>query len=98
MLKKRYISNNQCCKVTFTLPSAIDADAASIVGDFTDWDQGEVPMKRMKDGTWKAEVTLDAGREYQYRYLVNGKEWHNDWEADKYATHPYGGENSVVTT
>jgi 1,4-alpha-glucan branching enzyme len=84
--------------VAFILPSAITAHCASIVGGFTDWDQETVPMKRMKDGTWKAEVTLDAGREVQYRYLVNVSEWHNDWEADKYAVHPYSGENSVVVT
>jgi 1,4-alpha-glucan branching enzyme len=98
MLRKRFVSNNQTCKVTFILPSAINADCACIVGDFTNWNQEQVPMKRLKDGTWKAEVSLDAGREYQYRYLVNGNEWHNDWEADKYAVHPFGGENSVVVT
>jgi 1,4-alpha-glucan branching enzyme len=98
MLKKRYISKDQCCKVTFILPAAIEAQSASVVGDFNGWEQEGVPMKRLKDGTWKAEVDLDPGKEYQYRYLVNGKEWHNDWEADKYSAHPYGGENSVIVT
>lgn len=98
MLKKRYISDNKVCKVTFVLPKEIEAKSAAVVGDFNSWSRDATPMKQLKDGTWKAEVSLDAGREYQYRYLVNGIEWHNDWSADKYAAHPYGGENSVVVT
>lgn len=98
MLKKKYISDNKVCKVTFTLPTQIDAHSAFVVGDFNSWSKDATPMKKLKDGTWKVDINLDAGREYQYRYLVNGSEWHNDWEADKYAAHPYGGENSVVVT
>ena len=45
-----------------------------------------------------ATLDLDAGREYQFRYLINGKDWHNDWEADKYVANPFSGDNSVVTT
>ncbi len=98
MLKKRYISNGEICKVTFILPSEIEAKSASVAGDFNNWSKDATPMQQLKDGTWKVEVNLEAGREIQYRYLVNGSEWHNDWEADKYAAHPYGGENSVVVT
>ena len=98
MLKKRYISNGQICKVTFILPKQIDATTAVLVGDFSNWDTDALPMKRNKDGTWKAEIKLEAGREYQFRYFVNGSEWYNDQGADKVVTHPYGGENSVVAT
>ena len=98
MLKKRYITKGTMCKVTFILPSEIEAKSASVVGDFNNWDKGADPMDQLKDGTWKAVINLEAGRKYQYRYLVNGTDWHNDWEADDYATHPYGGENSVVAT
>ncbi len=98
MLKKRYISNDEVCKVTFVLPPEIEAKTAAIVGDFNNWDKGATPMSQLKDGTWKVDVKLEAGKEYQYRYLVNGLEWHNDWNADKYVAHPYGGENSVVIT
>jgi hypothetical protein len=44
-------------------------------------------------------LTLDAGREYQFRYLVDGKKWENDWKADKYVAAPYSNaDNSVVST
>lgn len=98
MLKKHYLSDGKICKVTFTLPSQINATTAVLVGDFNNWDKDALPMKRAKDGTWKTEIKLEAGREYQYRYFINGGEWHNDLAADKYMVHPYGGENSVVLT
>lgn len=98
MLKKQYLSNNTVCKVLFTLPPQIKATSVVLVGDFNNWDRGALPMKRAKDGAWRAEIKLEAGREYQYRYLINDSEWHNDQNADKYVTHPYGGENSVVAT
>jgi 1,4-alpha-glucan branching enzyme len=98
MLKKRYISENKVCKVTFTLPAQVDARSAALVGDFNGWKKDATPMRQMKDGGWRAEVKLDAGREYQYLYFINGGEWHNDQAADRYVMHPYGGENSVVST
>jgi 1,4-alpha-glucan branching enzyme len=98
MLKKRYMAKDTICKVTFVLPSEITARSASVVGEFNNWDKEASPMVQGKDGLWKTELKLEAGREYQFRYLVNGTEWHNDWEADKYVMHPYGGENSIVVT
>jgi 1,4-alpha-glucan branching enzyme len=98
MLKKQYVSDGKICKVTFILPSQIDATTAMLSGDFNNWDKTALPMKRAKDGVWKVEVKLEAGQEYQYRYFVNGNEWLNDQAADKYIVHPYGGENSVVAT
>lgn len=98
MLKKRYLAKDTICKVIFVLPVEIKARSASVVGEFNNWDKDASPMTQGPDGMWKAELKLDAGREFQFRYLVNGNEWHNDWEADKYVMHPYGGENSVVVT
>jgi hypothetical protein len=55
-------------------------------------------MEKLKDGRFKLTIDLDTGKEYQYRYLINGSEWHNDWEADKYVPNPFSGDNSVVIT
>jgi 1,4-alpha-glucan branching enzyme len=85
--------------VRFELPAAIWADSVHLVGDFNGWNQRSHPMKRDRsDGTWYIVLELERGREYQFRYLVNGSEWHNDWNADRYVTNPYGGTNSVVST
>ena len=55
-------------------------------------------MKKQKDGSFAVTLNLAKDSEYQFRYLINGSEWHNDWEADKYVPNPFSGDNSVVTT
>ncbi|RMF80254.1 MAG: glycoside hydrolase [Chloroflexi bacterium] len=98
MLKKQYLKSKPVCKVTFVLPEDIDAETAHLVGDFNEWGEVEIPMKQLKSGEFKITLPLETNREYQYRYLVNGEEWHNDWDADKYVPNPFCCENSVVVT
>ena len=50
------------------------------------------------NGNWRITLALPKGQEYQFRYLVNGQDWHNDWHADKYARNKFGSDNSVVVT
>ncbi len=101
MLKKKFLKTK--CKVTFVLPDAIASDATSayVVGDFNNWDETATPMERIetKSGVrFEATVDLKLNEEYQFRYLVNGEEWHNDWHADRYVPNPFSGDNSVVST
>jgi 1,4-alpha-glucan branching enzyme len=97
MLKKQYAKNNKDCKVTFYTNQEIKAETVHLVGDFNDWNETSHPMEALKDGRFKLTITLDPNKEYQFRYLINKTEWHNDWDADKYAPNPYGGDNSIVT-
>jgi 1,4-alpha-glucan branching enzyme len=97
MIKKRFIKTKKTCKVTFELPEDIEAKSASLVGEFNNWDEVATPLKKVK-GVWKTTVELDQGKEYQYRYLVNGEQWYNDWDADKYVPNFVNGDNSVVET
>jgi len=98
MLKKKYLKSKPVCKVTFYTPDAIKAENVHLVGDFNNWDDNATPMEALRDGRFKVTLDLEAGREYQFRYLVDRAEWHNDWEADKYVPNPFSGDNSVVTT
>lgn len=98
MLKKQFLKNKPVCKVTFYTPAAIEAESVYLVGDFNDWNEQATLMEPLKDGRFKMTLELEAGKEYQFRYLVNGAEWHNDWEADRYVPNPFSGDNSVVTT
>jgi 1,4-alpha-glucan branching enzyme len=98
MLKKQYSKSKPSCKVTFYTPAAIEAETIYLVGDFNNWDEVATPMEKLKDGRFKTTLDLEKDNEYQFRYLVNGSEWHNDWEADKYVPNPYTGDNSVVVT
>ncbi|MGQ9925696.1 MAG: isoamylase early set domain-containing protein [Chloroflexaceae bacterium] len=83
--------------VTFAIPAAIWADTISVVGDFNNWDKLATPLRQTETG-WIATVELEAGRAYEYRYLFDGAEWHNDWQADAYVSNHFGGDNSVVVT
>ena len=98
MITKRYISNDAICKVSFYLPAEAEARTAYLVGDFNQWNKSTTPMEQLKDGRWKAEIKLEAGKEFQFRYFINGNQWVNDDEADGFISHPYGGENSIVRT
>ena len=95
MLKKQN-GRGKAVKVTFSLPKDVQAETVYLVGDFNNWDEKTTPMKAEKEGGFSATVSLEKGREYQFRYLVNGSEWHNDWNADKYVQNSFGGDNSVV--
>ena len=100
-IQKKYLKSKPICKVTFTMPKEAfqSAESVHIVGDFNDWKSNATQMKKLKSGTYKIVVDLPCGKEYQYRYLVDGKAWENDWEADKYVPAPdYDCENSVVIT
>lgn len=98
MLKKQFLKTKDAVKVTFSLPEAVQGETVFLVGDFNNWDEAATAMKRQKNGSFTVTLDLERNREYQFRYLVNGTEWHNDWEADKYVPNPYSGDNSVVVT
>lgn len=98
VLKKQYLKSKPVCKVTFYMPAEIEAESVYLVGDFNNWDEEATPMEKLKDGRFKVTLLLDTQSEYQFRYLVDKAEWHNDWEADKYVPNPFSGDNSVVVT
>ena len=100
-VKKQQLKSKQICKATFKMakPAAPDAKAVFLVGEFNNWDTKATPMKKLKDGSFTVTIDLESGREYQYRYLIDGITWENDWEADKYVPNPTGSsDNSVVVT
>ena len=99
MIKKRYTRDGATCTVTFIIQSeqAAGIQDAHVAGDFNNWSRTETPMKKSADGTFEASVKLDAGKEYQFRYLLDDARWDNDWHADKYVQGAFrDAENSVV--
>jgi len=86
-------------RVTFQLPATVWADSVHLVGDFNGWNRRSHPLMRTRDDdSWQITLELGQNKSYQFRYLVNGTDWHNDWHADRYAPNPFGGENSVLET
>ena len=97
MIKKELVSNKDQVRVTFELPSTMWAERVNLVGEFNDWDTTATPMTHNRsDANWKVTLELEPGRRYRFRYLVDGKEWLNDWHADDHVENPYGSYDSVV--
>lgn len=98
-IKKKFLKSKPVCKVTFSVPKELvtAAETVYVVGEFNDWNPASTPLKAMKDGTFSTTVDLEQGREYEFRYLIDGNEWKNDEEADKFAASPFAdATNSVV--
>jgi hypothetical protein len=53
-------------------------------------------MKRRKDGRFSVTLSLTAGQQYRFRYLVDGERWMNDPAADAYRPNPFGSEDSII--
>lgn len=92
---------NMSKKVTFILPAEVVANATAgiVLGEFNNWDDTRATqLKKQKDGSMKATLTLEAGKTYQYRYLLDDGRWVNDGTADGFVhVSGYGVENCVIT-
>ena len=98
-IKKQYLKSKPVCKVTFRISERVGNAAATahVVGEFNNWDFSSTPMKKLKTGAFTTTLNLKKGREYQFRYLLDDKNWENDADADKYVPTPFGDcENSVI--
>jgi 1,4-alpha-glucan branching enzyme len=80
-------------KVEFKL-YALEAKQVSLAGEFNNWDTEALPMKKSKDGMWKAKITLSPGR-YEYRFFVDGT-WAQDISDVELTPNPFGTHNIVL--
>jgi 1,4-alpha-glucan branching enzyme len=97
MPTKEYTKTGRSCRVTFNLPSEVNAQKANLCGDFNQWDQESHPMKRRKDGSFELTISLKPGQQYRYKYFLDGERWENDWAAEAYLPNEHGSEDSVIT-
>lgn len=98
-LDKKYLKSKPVCKVKFIAPTEISTAGKKIhlAGEFNGWNFTETPLRKQKNGTFSATLDLEPGAEYQYRYVVDGEHWENDFDADKYVpSNVCDAENSVV--
>jgi 1,4-alpha-glucan branching enzyme len=97
-LKKQFDEKKRVCKVTFTLAKDIVnyANRINLAGDFNNWDIESIPMKKLKGGEFSVSIDLEKGREYQFKYLIDGLGWLNEKEADRHVLNGFQTENSVI--
>lgn len=74
-IAKQVSKSKPVCKVTFLLSSDVVADAkeVALLGEFNGWAaEAATKLKKQKDGSYKATVELETGKEYAFRYLLDG--------------------------
>lgn len=81
--------------MTFTV-SAKTAENLSVAGDWNKWNTKKEPLKKLKNGNFTGSVNLEQGKNYEFKYVVDGN-WENEEQADKLVWNDYAGaENSFL--
>lgn len=73
---------------------APQAEKVELAGSFNEWKPSKNPLKKDREGKWKAEIYLGPGR-YEYRYWVDGN-WQNDQKPVECVPNPFGTWNCVL--
>ena len=74
--------------------SAHGATSVLLVGDFTNWQEHPISMRKGKGDIWTATVELSPGQ-HHYRFIVDG-EWRDDPECTVRVANPYGSEDMIA--
>ena len=96
---KKELKSNKT-RVSFKIPSEISKDfkSAALVGNFNNWDATKDVMKKLKkDGSFSIQKSFEKGKEYEFKYLLDGENWVTEVEADKLVPTPFpDSQNSVL--
>jgi len=99
-IKKQFLKSRPVCKVSFKISEeeANGAKKIQVLGDFNNWSLKTKPMRSLKSGDFSQTIELETGKEYQFRYLIDGEKWINDPDADSKVANEFDSENDVVST
>ena len=97
-IKKQFLKSKDTYKITWSIDKKTAAEAKSInlAGSFNDWSMNSAPFKKLKNGTFKLVMELPKDAEYQFRYVVNGKDWINDDQADGFTDNLTSNEQNCI--
>ncbi len=97
MLKKNYSKSGRSCRVTFKVPAEVEAETIALLGDFNEWNAESNLLTPRKDGSHSTTISLDAGQDYRFRYLVDGETWINDEAVDSEVANRFGTFDGVIS-
>lgn len=80
-------------QVKFKLQPGQEVQKIELAGDFTDWQQKSVKMRK-SNGAWTCNVSVTPGK-HEYKFLVDGQ-WWTDPENIQRVWNNVGAENSVL--
>jgi 1,4-alpha-glucan branching enzyme len=97
MLKKSLSKTGKFCRVTFDFLPPDGAITVALCGEFNDWNPEANQMAQRKDGRFSATVSLETGKSYRFKFLIDGKIWESDPAADGFRLNEFGTEDSIVS-
>jgi len=74
---------------------APQAKQVAVAGDFNKWQVDAHVMDRQAGGVWSVEVKLKPGV-YNYMFVIDGKAWITDPDAESYQDDGFGSKNAVM--
>jgi 5'-AMP-activated protein kinase regulatory beta subunit len=80
-------------QVRFTFKSGQQYKTIYVAGDFTNWQDQPIMMRKGRGNTWTALAPMTTG-EHEYKFIVDGQ-----WMLDPDAPHRsnnIGSENSII--
>jgi 1,4-alpha-glucan branching enzyme len=95
---KKYLKTKPICKAKFIAPKPLTEKAKKVylAAEFNEWKFEATELRKQKNGDFAATIDLAPG-EYEYRFVVDGELWENDFTADKYVPNRVcNQDNSVV--
>ncbi len=94
-VKKQFVKTKPVCKVTFSV-EAKEANIASVVGEFNNWNQSAGGLSKLKNGTFKGVFELPKDACYEFKYVIDGN-FVNEPESDSFKWNEFAGaENGVL--
>lgn len=91
------VGNTEKTVVVYLQLYAPEAGEVAVVGDWNNWNpSADVLQDKDGDGRWDIRIRVQAGREYKYQFLIDGRQWVPDPNAPISLNDGFGGENSVL--
>ena len=97
VLRKNFSKTGKFCRVTFDFLPPDGTKTVSLCGEFNEWNPKNDSMTRRKDGRFSVTVSLETGKSYRFKFLIDGKAWEKDSDADGFRLNEFGTEDSVVS-
>jgi 1,4-alpha-glucan branching enzyme len=89
--KKQFQEKEPVCKVTFIMSKDVvgSVERVNLAGEFNNWNTKSIPMKKNRNGDFSVSIDLEKGREYHFKYVIDGHTWINEPNADKHVSNPF---------
>ena len=98
MITKNYTKTGKSCRVTFRHTPSEEVKQVRLLGEFNEWGSDSTDLlKKRKDGSFSLTLSINAGKEYRFRYLLDDNQWENDEQADDYVWNIFGTKDAVLS-